>query len=110
MRGPRLLKFLDEYTPLDADDKRVIAAKGLAITRATLKSILIIGALQGTLGGLAFAAAGIDGPVFWGIVMAVASTLPAVGPRSCGCRPRSCCTCRVNPPSLSGSPRGARSS
>jgi len=79
MRGPRLLKFLDEYTPLDADDKRVIAAKGLAITRATLKSILIIGALQGTLGGLAFAAAGIDGPVFWGIVMAVASTLPAVG-------------------------------
>jgi predicted PurR-regulated permease PerM len=79
IRGPRLLAFLDEYTPLDADDKRVIAAKGLAITRATLKSILIIGALQGTTGGLAFAAAGIDSPVFWGIVMAVASALPAVG-------------------------------
>ena len=57
----------------------MIAAKGLAITRATLKSILVIGALQGTTGGIAFAAAGIDGPVFWGIVMAVASTLPSVG-------------------------------
>ena len=79
MRGPRLLAFLDEYTPLDADDKRVIAAKGLAITRATLKSILVIGALQGTLGGIAFAFAGFDGPVFWGIVMGVASALPTVG-------------------------------
>jgi len=48
LQGGRLLAFLDEYTPLDADDKRVIAAKGLAITRATLKSTLVIGALQGT--------------------------------------------------------------
>jgi predicted PurR-regulated permease PerM len=79
MRGARLLAFLDEYTPLDSDDKRVIAAKGLAITRATLKSTLVIGALQGTLGGIAFAAAGIDGPVFWGIVMGVASALPTIG-------------------------------
>jgi predicted PurR-regulated permease PerM len=78
-RGPRLLAFLDTYTPLDNDDKRVIAAKGLEVTRATLKSLLVIGALQGALGGLAFWVAGIDSPVFWGIVMAVASALPAVG-------------------------------
>ncbi len=77
--GPRLLRFLDEYTPLEDDDKRVIAAKGVAVTRATLKSILVIGTLQGTLGGAAFAVAGIDSPVFWGIVMAVASALPAIG-------------------------------
>ncbi|HEX5049222.1 MAG TPA: AI-2E family transporter [Gammaproteobacteria bacterium] len=79
VRGGRLLAFLDEYTPLDSDDKRVIAAKGLAITRATLKSTLIIGALQGTAGGIAFAAAGIDGAMFWGIVMGVASALPTLG-------------------------------
>jgi predicted PurR-regulated permease PerM len=79
MRGPQLLAFLDEYTPLDSEDKRVIAGKGLAITRATLKSILVIGTLQGTLGGIAFAFAGIDGALFWGIVMGVASALPTLG-------------------------------
>jgi predicted PurR-regulated permease PerM len=79
LRGPRFLAFLNEYTPLFDDDKREIAKKGLEVTRATLKSILIIGTLQGVLGGLAFAVVGIEGPVFWGIVMAVASALPSVG-------------------------------
>ncbi len=79
VRGPQLLAFLNEYTPLFDDDKREIAKKGLAVTRATLKSILIIGTLQGALGGIAFAVVGIESPVFWGIVMAVASALPSVG-------------------------------
>jgi predicted PurR-regulated permease PerM len=79
MRGPKLLAFLDAHTPLFDDDKREIAKKGLAVTRATLKSILIIGTLQGALGGIAFAVAGIESPVFWGIVMAVASAVPSVG-------------------------------
>jgi len=51
----------------------------VAVTRATLQSVLIIGALQGVLGGLALAVAGIDGAVFWGLVIAVASTIPVVG-------------------------------
>ncbi len=79
LRGPRFLAFLNEYTPLFDDDKREIAKKGLEVTRATLKSILIIGTLQGVLGGIAFAVVGIESPVFWGIVMAVASALPSVG-------------------------------
>ncbi len=79
IRGPRLLAYLNDYTPLLDDDKREIARKGVAVTRATLKSILIIGTLQGTLGGIAFALVGIESPVFWGIVMAVASALPSVG-------------------------------
>jgi predicted PurR-regulated permease PerM len=79
MRGPQLLAFLDDYTPLLDDDKREIARKGVEVTRATLKSILIIGTLQGALGGAAFWAAGIESPVFWGLVMAVASALPSVG-------------------------------
>jgi predicted PurR-regulated permease PerM len=79
IRGPRLLAFLSDYTPLSNDDKHVIAKKGLEITRATLKSILVIGSMQGALGGIGFAVAGIDSAVFWGIVMAVASALPSVG-------------------------------
>jgi predicted PurR-regulated permease PerM len=79
IHGPRLLAFLNDYTPLFDGDKREIAKKGVEVTRATLKSILIIGTLQGTLGGIAFAVVGIESPVFWGIVMAVASALPSVG-------------------------------
>jgi predicted PurR-regulated permease PerM len=79
IRGPSLLRLLHDYTPLDNDDKLVIAGKGVAITRATLKSVLIVGSMQGALGGIGFAVAGIESAVFWGIVMAVASAIPALG-------------------------------
>ena len=35
--------------------------------------------IQGVLGGLGFAVAGIDAAVFWGAVMAVLSILPGIG-------------------------------
>ena len=47
-----------------------------SVTKATLKGTLIIGAIQGTICGIAFALAGIQGPVFWGTVMAVMSIIP----------------------------------
>jgi predicted PurR-regulated permease PerM len=49
------------------------------VTKATLKGVLIIGALQGCICGAAFALAGIQGPVFWGTVMAVLSIVPIFG-------------------------------
>ncbi len=79
MDGPRLIALLNDYTPLGDDDKHEILTKGVAVTRATLKSLLVIGVLQGLLGGVAFAAVGIDSPVLWALVMAVASVLPLVG-------------------------------
>jgi predicted PurR-regulated permease PerM len=79
LQGPRLLAWLNEYVPLDEEDKLVIARKGLDVTRATLKSVLLIGALQGFTGGIAFAFAGIPSAAFWGIVMAVASAIPSFG-------------------------------
>jgi predicted PurR-regulated permease PerM len=79
VHGPRLVALLDKYTPLGDEDKHEIFTKGVAVTRATLKSLLVIGALQGFLGGVAFAVVGIESPVFWGLVMAVASVLPSFG-------------------------------
>ncbi len=49
------------------------------MTRATLKGTLVIGVIQGTLAGLAFAVVGIEGALFWGTIMAVLSIIPAVG-------------------------------
>ena len=53
--------------------------KFLSVTRATIKGTLIIAVIQGTLGGLSFAAAGIASPVFWGAMMAVFSLIPGAG-------------------------------
>ena len=78
LAGPRLLRVFD-YTPLTDLDRDVIVEKGIAVTRATLKGTLVIGVLQGTLAGAAFAVVGIPGPVFWGAVMALASVVPVLG-------------------------------
>jgi predicted PurR-regulated permease PerM len=79
LHGPTLLAKLAEYTPLSDGDQRLIVERGISVTRATLKSILVLGALQGTLGGVGFAFVGIEGAAFWGLVMGIASAVPSVG-------------------------------
>lgn len=49
------------------------------VSRGTVKGTLLIGLIQGTLGGLAFLVLGVRAPVLWGAVMVVLSILPAVG-------------------------------
>ena len=49
------------------------------MSRATIKGTLVVGLVQGALGGVLFWAVGIPAPVFWGVVMTVFSILPAVG-------------------------------
>ncbi|HPC47188.1 MAG TPA: AI-2E family transporter [Deltaproteobacteria bacterium] len=72
-------RFLD-YLPLPEGMERRLLARFTSVTRATLKGVLVTGIVQGSLGGLAFRIAGIDGALFWGIVMTFASIIPAVGP------------------------------
>jgi len=77
--GPGLLRSVLAYLPLSDADKQRMVEKFVSVTRATLKGTVLIGAAQGALGGLAFWAAGIDGPIFWGTVMTVLSIIPGVG-------------------------------
>ena len=77
--GPGLLRTVLAYLPLTESDKQRILEKFVSVTRATLKGTILIGAAQGMLGGLAFWAVGIDGPIFWGTVMTVFSVIPGVG-------------------------------
>jgi predicted PurR-regulated permease PerM len=51
-----------------------------AVTRATLKGTLVVGAVQGTLGAIFFALLGLEGPVFWGAMMWACSLIPVIGP------------------------------
>ncbi|NEX22825.1 AI-2E family transporter [Thiorhodococcus mannitoliphagus] len=79
MDGPRLIELILYYLPLKTSEERLMLEKFTSVTRATLKGSLLIGLLQGTLAGIAFAVAGIDNAVFWGTVMAVLSVIPNVG-------------------------------
>lgn len=52
----------------------------ISISRATIKGTLFIGVAQGALGAVGFWATGIEGAAFWGVVMAVLSIIPGLGP------------------------------
>ncbi len=77
--GPALLNKILSYAPLSQDDKNKLLTVGLSVSRATVKGTLIIGVIQGILGGLGFAVAGIEAAVFWGAIMTVLSVLPGIG-------------------------------
>ena len=75
MDGPKMLYYL----PLNSDDENLMLNKFTSVTRATIKGTMLIGLLQGSLAGIAFAVAGIENSVFWGTIMAVLSVIPSIG-------------------------------
>jgi predicted PurR-regulated permease PerM len=77
--GPRLLEGVLAYLPLTSVDKRRMVDTFVSVTRATLKGTVLIGIAQGVLGGMGFLVVGIDGALFWGIVMTVLSIIPGIG-------------------------------
>ena len=77
--GEVLLERILYFLPLNDKDEQLLLRRFTSVTRATIKGTIIIGVMQGALCGLAFALADIDGPVFWGTVMAVMSIIPAFG-------------------------------
>lgn len=77
--GDVLLEKILYFLPLKDKDEQVLLQRFTSVTRATIKGTIIIGVMQGTICGIAFALAGIKGPVFWGSVMAVTSVIPAFG-------------------------------
>ncbi|MEE4607337.1 MAG: AI-2E family transporter [Desulfobacteraceae bacterium] len=77
--GERLLGKILYYLPLEDKDERRMLDKFTSVTRATLKGTAVIGVIQGTSAGAAFAVVGIPSAVFWGTVMAVLSFIPGIG-------------------------------
>ena len=77
--GARLVDLILYYLPLQDHEERRLLSKFSSVTRATLKGTAAIGALQGTLAGLALAAVGVPSSVFWGAIMIVLSIIPGIG-------------------------------
>jgi len=80
IHGDKLLYKILYYLPLSDDQERRLLSKFKTVTRATLKGTFIIGVIQGSVAAVAMAVVGIPYTVFWGVVMAVLSVIPAIGP------------------------------
>jgi predicted PurR-regulated permease PerM len=78
--GSRLVATTVRVLPLGDVRVRQLLTKFAEVSVATIKGTLIVGIVQGAIGGGLFWVLGIPAPVFWGAVMATFSVLPAVGP------------------------------
>ncbi len=79
IEGDKLLDKILYYFPLEDREEKRMLEKFTSVTRATLKGTAVIGILQGSLAGLAFAVVGIPSAVFWGTIMVVLSVIPGIG-------------------------------
>lgn len=77
--GPALVRLLIRALPLGDRRERHLFDQIAAMTRAMMKGTVIVGVIQGALGGLMFLVLGIPGPLLWGVVMVILSMIPIVG-------------------------------
>jgi predicted PurR-regulated permease PerM len=78
--GTKILDGLVRALPFGDDRERHLLQRFAEVSRATIKGSLVVGIVQGFIGGVLFAAVGLHSPVLWGVVMALLSIIPAVGP------------------------------
>ncbi len=77
--GNKLLGKVVRVFSLGQGREKVLYERFVAAAKATLKVTLIIGGIQGTLGGLLFWFTGVQGPLMWGAVMIFTAIVPVVG-------------------------------
>jgi predicted PurR-regulated permease PerM len=77
--GDRMLQRGKILFALGKDRESILYDRFVTTARATLKVTLIIGGIQGFLGGILFYLVGINGALTWGVVMVLASIIPGVG-------------------------------
>lgn len=79
INGQKLLDSFSSLVPLSKQDYEELMSRGLMVTKASLKGIIIIGLIQGLLISLSFLVIGLNGPIFWGTVVFILSAIPGLG-------------------------------
>ncbi len=77
--GQAITLSVHRALPLAPQHQQELLDKFTTVIRATVKGNLLVAAIQGALGGLAFWLLDIEAAVLWAVVMAFLSLLPAVG-------------------------------
>lgn len=78
--GEKIVRGLIRALPMGDEREERLFRRFAQVARATVKGTLVVAAVQGIIGGLLFAVAGIQAALFWGLMMGLLSVLPAVGP------------------------------
>lgn len=77
--GEEWLRRLMHLLPFGDDNEKVLYEKFVSTGKATLKGTILLGTIQGTIGGVFFFIVGIPSAALWGLLMVVLSIIPAVG-------------------------------
>jgi len=77
--GKDLIKKIMYLSPLKDAHEKLLIAKFISISRATIRGALVMAFIQGIIGGVTFALAGIPSAAILGLFMMVFSLIPVVG-------------------------------
>lgn len=77
--GDRLVRRIKYLSPMDDTYEEALIYRFISVSRATIKGTMLIGLIQGTLGGITLWIFGIGSPILWGVVMVLLSIIPLVG-------------------------------
>ncbi|MCU6455187.1 AI-2E family transporter [Sphingomonas sp. A2-49] len=78
--GETLAPAIRDALPLERSVADRLLGKFVAVVRATVKGSVVVGLVQGALGAVTFWIVGLPAALLWGLLMALMSLLPAVGP------------------------------
>src|SRR5688572_1958953 len=74
--GDAIMSRLRRVLPFDPSFREGRIRETAQLIRASISSGMIVALVQGTVGGITFAALGLGAPVFWGVIMGFFSLLP----------------------------------
>ena len=77
--GDKIIAKCVNAFPLDDNQEKFLIDRFSSVTKATVKGTIIVGVVQGTIGGIAFTFLDIKAAVLWGVLMAFFSILPGIG-------------------------------
>jgi len=75
----KILRAVRHLIPFEKEIQEDMLEESRDLIFASVAVALLIAAMQGALGGLAFTLTGLPGPVFFGVVIAFCSIIPVVG-------------------------------
>lgn len=78
--GQAIGKAVRRALPINSQIAQDLADRFLAIVRATIKGSVVVGLVQGALGAITFWIVGMPSVMLLGVLMAIFSLLPALGP------------------------------
>jgi predicted PurR-regulated permease PerM len=77
--GDRFLRMAVKVLPLGLGREKFLYERFIVTARSTLKVTLIIGGIQGALGGIVFWVTDVEGALIWGLLMILMAIVPVVG-------------------------------